>query len=135
MHRTSTRRIPEGPRGGPPEGSRHGRGLLFLLLPSHPLLHLPHSSHTITTTSAAISGSRSARTVSLVETLVVEPWRTNAHHQGLGQTRAFSPRELGLVWFLLVCCLVVTEMVGRPFRSSLSMSAMSGQRAQGGAAP
>ena len=35
------------------------------------------------------------------------------------------------VGFLHVCCFVVTDMVGRPFRSNLSMSAMSGQRAQG----
>ena len=59
-HRTSTRRVPEEPREGLPQGR-------FLLLSSHPPLHLPPSTHT-TTTSVATFGTTSTRTVSLVET-------------------------------------------------------------------
>ena len=53
------------------------------------------------------------------------------HHQGWVKHVRFLRVSLVLWAFLHVCCLVVTDMVGRPFRSCLSMSAMSGQRAQG----
>ena len=53
------------------------------------------------------------------------------HHQGWVEHVRFPLREQGRVKFLHVCCLVVTDTLGRPIRSSLSPSAMFGQRAQG----
>ena len=68
LHWTSTRRVREGLR------ERLPRGLLKAQTSNpHPPLHLPPSTH-----HRNHFWSRSTRTVSLVETLVVEPWSTNA---------------------------------------------------------
>ena len=74
MPRTSTTRAPERQRKRTPEGSPQGRGLI---LPSRPPLHVPPSTHHHHHLRCH-SGSRSTPTVSLVETLVIEPRSTNA---------------------------------------------------------